>query len=131
MQMRPPMAVLDQIVSQVLGQQNVPGIATIHHALGHIDSRSRDIERIINISDLINRSAVNSHPQLDVGVTTQRYANIERASHRLLRAAEKKKRHPITGWHPDEFATCFSRPKTCGAAHDLFEFLEQLNLFVD
>jgi hypothetical protein len=64
-------------------------------------------------------------------VTTQRFANIERASHRLLRAAEKKKRHSITGWHSYEFASRFSRPKTFGAAHDLVEFLEQLNLFVD
>jgi hypothetical protein len=44
---------------------------------------------------------------------------------------EKQERHPVSGWHSDEFPACFRRPKTFGAAHDSIQFLEQLNLLVD
>src|SRR2546430_4456866 len=42
-------------------------------------------------------------------------------SHRLFRAAEKQERHPIAGWHSDEFAGCFRRQETFGVSDDLIE----------
>jgi hypothetical protein len=44
---------------------------------------------------------------------------------------EEKERHPVSGRHPDQFPSFFSRPKTFGAPHDLIQFLQQLNLLID
>jgi hypothetical protein len=58
-------------------------------------------------------------------------ANFERTSDWFFRAAEKQERHPIAGWHSDEFAACFRRAKTLRPSHDLIQLLEQFNLLVD
>jgi hypothetical protein len=61
----------------------------------------------------------------------QRPANLESTSHRFFRTVEEKERHPVAGWHSDEFAACFRRSKTFGVSHDLIEFLQQFNLLID
>src|SRR5438270_8365865 len=42
-QQRPPPTVLFEIVRDAFGQQNVAGIATIHHALGHVNARASNV----------------------------------------------------------------------------------------
>ena len=71
-------------------QKDVTGIATIHHALRHIDSRPGDVCPVVDIGDLTDRSAVDTHAYLDIRVTFQRLANFQRALRWLLRGAEKK-----------------------------------------
>jgi hypothetical protein len=51
----------------------------------------------------------------------QRFADLERTSHRLFRTVEEQERHPVSAWYPDEFAGCFGGPKTFGISHDLVE----------
>jgi hypothetical protein len=62
---------------------------------------------------------------------SQRLANLQRTSDRLLRTAEEKERHAITGRHSDEFPACLRRTKALRASHDPIQFLQDLNLFVD
>jgi hypothetical protein len=62
---------------------------------------------------------------------SQSSANLESTSHRFFRAVKEKERHPVAGWHSDEFAACFRRSKTFGISDDLIQFLEKFNLFVD
>jgi hypothetical protein len=38
----------------------VPGIAAIHHPLGHVNSRTGEVGPLIHIGDLVNRAAVDS-----------------------------------------------------------------------
>jgi hypothetical protein len=45
----------------MLGQKDVPSVATIHHALRHIDSRSGYVCPVVNIGHLIDGPAVNTH----------------------------------------------------------------------
>jgi hypothetical protein len=106
------------------GQKNMPCITAIHNALRHVDPWSRDIRLVINIGDLVHWAAVHSHPQLDVRMLLQRFADLERTSHRLFRTVEEQERHPVSAWYPDEFAGCFCHPKTFGVSHDLVEFLQ-------
>jgi hypothetical protein len=48
-QMGTPLPILFKVVSHTLGQKNVSGVPAIHHSLGQVDSRSRDIGAIIHI----------------------------------------------------------------------------------
>src|ERR1700745_3408622 len=61
-QIRPPTGVFDQIFGSTFGQQNVAGIAAAHDALGNVDSGSGRVRSVIDIRNMANRTAVNSHP---------------------------------------------------------------------
>src|SRR6266566_4383991 len=106
-------------------QENVSGIAAIKHSLRDIDSRSCKVRFIINVDDSIDRATVNPHSQPNTRMISQGSAYFQRASHRLLRTAEKKECHPVSRRHADEFAGCCCRPETFGASDDLIEFLQQ------
>ncbi len=118
MQVRPPVPVFGQVVRHMPGQQNMPGIAAIHNALGDIDSRSCYVGFVINIGDSIDRAAVNTHPQLNVRMISQGFANLQRTSHRLFRTLKKKERHPVPCRHANEFTVCFRRLETLGVSYD-------------
>ena len=126
-----PVPVLGQIFRYMPGQKNMPGITAIQDALRHVDPSSRNVRLVINIGDLIHWAAVHSHPQLDMRMLLQCSADLERTSHWLFRTLEKQERHPVSAWYPDEFAGCFSGPKTFGASYDLIQLLEQLNLLIN
>jgi hypothetical protein len=131
MQVRLPVPVLGQIFRHMPGQKNMPGIAAIQYPLRDIDSRSCKVRFVVHIGDSVDWATVNSHPHLNVWMISQSSANLERTPHWLFRAMEEKERHPIAGWHSDEFAGCFRCSKTFGVSHDLIQFLEKFNLFVD
>jgi hypothetical protein len=131
MQARLPMTVLAQVLHHVRGQKNMPGIAAIQHSLRNIDSRTGYVRFLVNIDNSANRTAMNSHPQLDARMILQCSANLERTSGRFFRTVEENQRHPIARWHSDEFAGCFRRSKTFGVSHDLIQFLEKFNLLID
>src|SRR5436305_6431534 len=112
-------------------QKDVPGIATIHHPLRDVNPSTGNVCPFIHVRNLADRPAVDTHACLDTRMICLGSANLERASRGLFRTAEKKERHPITGWDPSEFVACFCYPKTFGAADDLVQFLELLNLLVN
>jgi hypothetical protein len=97
MEGRLPMPVLAQVLRDMRGQKNMTSIAAIHHALRNIDSRAGYVRFLINIRDSVDRTAVNSHPNLDLRMISQCSANLERTANRFLRAPEENKRHPIAG----------------------------------
>jgi hypothetical protein len=121
---------VDQILGYMRGQKNVPGITAIQHALGHINSRAGYVRFVVDIGDPINWAAVNPHPYLKLRMTVQRSANFQSASRRLLRAAKKKERHPIAGWHSNKFVACFRGAKGFRCADDLIQLLYDFNLLV-
>jgi hypothetical protein len=124
------MPVFVQVFRDVRGQKNMPGIAAIHHSLRNIYSRTGYVCFLVNINDSVDRTAVNSHPQLDARVIMQCPANLERTPGWFFRTVEENERHPITSRHSDEFASCFRGAKTSGAPHDLRQLLQQFNLLV-
>src|SRR6266487_4386959 len=102
----------------------MPGIAAIHHSLRNIDSRTGYVRFLINVRDSVDWTAVNSHPQLDAGMILQRSANLERAPGRFFRTVEENERHPIAGWHSNEFPARFRSAESLGTPHDLLQLLQ-------
>jgi hypothetical protein len=51
-------------------------------------------------------------------------ADLERTPDRFFRTVEEGECHPITGWHSDEFASCFRSAKTFRTPHDLLQLLQ-------
>src|SRR5438105_2408482 len=107
------------------------GVPAIHHSLADIDSGPGDIHLVIEINHLIDRAAVNSHPQLDMRLTAQRLTDFERATHRLFRAAEKKQHHAVPGGQTNQFSTGFRIPETFCSANNSIEVVHYLNLLID
>lgn len=62
MQMWLPMAVLLQVFSDTLREQDVPGISAVHYALRQIDPDASHIRSVIHVHDAANWSAMYAHP---------------------------------------------------------------------
>ena len=58
-----PLAILGEVIGNSPGKQNVAGVATIHHPLGQVDAGPGDIAAIVDITNFIDRPAVNAHAQ--------------------------------------------------------------------
>ena len=129
-QARLPMPVLAEVLGNMRGEKNMPGIAAIHHSLRHVDSGTGYIHFLINIRDSVDRAAVNSHPQLDTRMILQRSADLERTPGRFFRTVEENERHPIAGWHSDEFASSFRSAESFSTSYELLQLLEQFDLLV-
>jgi hypothetical protein len=125
-----PVPILSQIFRNMCGQKNMSRIATIQDSLRHIDSRPCHVRFLINIRDSVDRTAVNSHPQLDARMILQCSANLERTPGRFFRTVEENERHPIAGRHSNKFLACFRSAETLGTPHDLLQLLQQFNLLV-
>src|SRR4029450_686743 len=103
----------------------MPCIATIQDPLGNVDPSSSKVCLVVHIGDSVNRTAVNSHPQLDLRMILQSPANLQRASGRLFRAVKEKERHSVSRRHSIEFAFGFPSSKTLGISDDLIELVGQ------
>ena len=66
MQIRLPVIVLLQILGRVFRNQDVTGVATIHHALRDVDAGTGNVRPLVYVDNLAHRSTVNSHSQLNV-----------------------------------------------------------------
>ena len=66
MQVRLPLPVVLQILGDMPGEKDVSGISAIHHPLRGIDPGASNIYSIVDISNLIDRSTVNAHSQLQL-----------------------------------------------------------------
>ena len=62
-QERSPPVVLFQIFSHMFGDEDVTGIATIHHPLGHVDPGPGNVLALVHIDHFVDRTAVNTHSQ--------------------------------------------------------------------
>src|SRR3954469_17359510 len=125
-----PFCVLRQIVGHVLRQQNVAGIATIHDSLGDVNASSREIWAIVNVFDLINRTAMNPHANWAVRTVAEHRRYFERAPRWLLRAFEKKKHHAVTGRKTNHLPSRFRLLKAFGCSNGAIQFLDDFDLLV-
>src|SRR2546428_11647008 len=107
------------------------GVTAIHHPLTDIDCRSRHVYLVIDIKHLVDRAAVNSHPNLGVRLTAQSLTDFQRATHRLFRAAEKEQHHAVPSGQAYQFSTALRVTEAFCSANDSIELLHQLNLLVD
>src|SRR5438552_18196143 len=101
------------------------GITTIHHTLRDVDSGTRYIRASTYVHHAADRSAVNSHPQLQLRMFACSAADLQRAFHRRFRSVVKNQRHAVTCRDADETAFCLRSAEMFALAHDLIEQLEQ------
>ena len=129
-QVRLPMAILLQIFRHMFGEQDVPGIAAIHHPLRHVDSGPGDVGPPAHIGHFAHRPAVNAHPHRNLRMLPERLGDLERAPSRLFRAVAKDQRHAVAGRQPNELlvgrVAHLRRPE-----HDFRQLAESLLLFFD
>jgi hypothetical protein len=83
-------------------QQNVTSICAIHDSLCKVDPGAGDVCPLVHISDVAHGPAVDSHPQMNLGINLKRCGNFERTLDRRFRSVAKNQRHPITRWNPDQ-----------------------------
>ena len=74
-QMRSPVSILLQVFGEMLREENMSGIATIHDALRHVNPSPEEIGLIVHIRDWIDRATVNAHAYFKFRVTLQRLAD--------------------------------------------------------
>src|SRR5437667_12225807 len=84
-QERSPVLVFFEILSNMLRKQNVPGVATIHHPFGDVDSSAREIGPFVYIHNPANGTAVDSHPHLQARMFLESAADLYRALRRRFR----------------------------------------------
>jgi hypothetical protein len=68
-------------------QKDVTGITTFHHPLRDVNPGTSDVCPIIDIGNLIDRTAVHSHPQLNVRMILQCLAYLQRTAPSRHRSA--------------------------------------------
>src|SRR5437763_2881645 len=129
--MRPATLVLFQIVGHMLGEQNVTGITAIHYPLRDVDSGSGDIRLLIEITDFIDRAAVNPHAHPQFGMTFEFPANFDRTEDRRFGAGAENERAAVSSGQAEEFAFRFSQAELLRPAYDLFQCLKLLALLSD
>ena len=63
-QERSPPLVFFEVFSHMFGEENVSGVAAIHHSLRDVDPGAGEISPFVYINNAADWSAVNSHPKL-------------------------------------------------------------------
>jgi hypothetical protein len=91
---------------------------------------ARQVRLVVNVLNQVDRSAMDSHTQRQIVPAAQRAADCYRATHRRIRAGEKRQHHPVTGGYPDQLAGCFRCSELLGSADDPIELPLALALFV-
>ena len=71
-QIRLPAAVLREIIGHAFANENVTGIAAIHHPLRDVDAGAGDVFALVHIGDVMHRTAVNAHPHRQTRLRPQR-----------------------------------------------------------
>ena len=103
----------------MLGQQNVTGIAAIHYALRDVDARTGDVRLFVQVSDFIDRPAVDAHANVKFGMIFQCLANLQCAQDRRFGTRAKNERAAIAGRQTHQLPFCFCDTELFRSAHDL------------
>src|SRR5947207_14733831 len=62
-QARPPLFIFFEILGDMLGKQNVPGIPAIHHPLRYVETGTGEIGVTVYIYHAADRTDVHPHPK--------------------------------------------------------------------
>ena len=126
-----PIAELHDHVVDVAREQNVPGIAAIHHALRGVDSPAHHVGALANVLMTLHRTAVYSHSQRKSQIPPQRTRNLHRALDRRPWIPQEHQRHAVTGWKRDQLIL-IARPAEFRAfPHHFLKKIKQLRLLFD
>src|SRR4029077_532833 len=130
-QVRLPMSVLLQIFGDMPGEENVTGITTVHHPLGHVDSGTGDICALVDINHAANRSTVHTHAHAKLRMILECTTDLERAFNRRLRTTVEYQRHPIASRNLYESFRLLRPAEFFRPANDVIERVERCPLLVN
>src|SRR3984893_622857 len=116
----PPARVLFQITGDTFGKKNMSGVAAIHHPLRDADARAGDVCLLVQVSDFIDRPAVDSHADAKLGMTFQRLTNFQRTYNRRFWAVAENERATIARRPAQQVTFRFGDPELLRSAHYLF-----------
>ena len=97
----------------------MPGVAAIHHSLRDVDPGAGDVGLLVQISDFIDRPAVNSHANANFGMILQLLADLQRTQNWRFRTGSKNQRAAITSRQTQQLAFRFGDTELLRSAHDL------------
>ena len=118
-EVRSPLLVFFEVLSDMLRQQNVACVATIHHSLRNVEPGAREIGLFVYIHNPAHRPAVDSHPKLQARMFLERATDLHRALRGRFWTRVKYQRHSVAGRNPDQTARSFGSLKLLGRADDL------------
>src|SRR3954454_11055167 len=95
MQVWLPVRVFLEIFSEVLREQNVSGIAAVHHPLRDIDGGASHVCFSGCVDDSADWSTVYAHSQPQFRMFLERAAYFQRAFNRRFRAMKKNQRDAV------------------------------------
>ena len=130
-QQRSPLLVFFEIFGDMLGKEDVPCVAAIHHSFCDVDSSAREIGPFIYIDHAANWPAVDSHPKLQARMFLECAADLHRALRRRFRIGVKDQHHPIASWDPNQTVRGFGSLKLFGGANNPVQFLNRRVLVVN
>ena len=131
MEIGAPARILFQVFRHMPGEKNVTGVTAIHHPLRDVDARAGNIGMFVQITDFIDRAAVNAHADAQFRMALQRLADFQSAQRRRLRSVAKNQRAAVPGRQAQEFAFRFSAAELLCSTHDFFQLLQQLALLAN
>src|SRR5207245_44030 len=97
MQRAIPPTYLGQDISHRLGDQDVARIATIHDSLRDVDASSRYVTVCVDICHSVDRTGVDTHPQVGFRVISQSAAHFQCATTWRFGIAKEDKGHTVAG----------------------------------
>src|SRR4029453_14212262 len=112
-----PMAVLLEVLCHMLRNENVPGVPTVHHALGDVNPSSRHVCASAHIDNATHWAAVHPHAKLQFWVFACGTADLQRAFRRCFRSVVEDERHAITSRHRNEATLRLRRAKMFSLMH--------------
>src|SRR6266568_7732790 len=95
MQERSPLFEFFEVLGDVLGKENVPGVAAIHHSLSNVKTGAGEIGPFVYIHHPANGTAVDSHPKLWTRMFLERAAELNRALRRRFRTGVEDQRYAV------------------------------------
>ena len=130
-QERSPPLVFLEIFGDMLGKEDVPCVAAIHHPFGHVDSSAREIGPFIYIHNPPNWPTVDSRPKLQARMFLERAADLHRALRGRFWTRVKDQHHPVASWDPNQTVRGFGSLKLFGGANNPVQFLNRRMLVVN
>src|SRR5262249_54707988 len=96
-QERSPTFVFFQVLGYMTGKKDVPGVATIHYPLRHVDPGPSHIGAFVHVYHTTDWPVVNAHAHLQARVVLERAADLHRTLRWFLRALVENQPHAVAG----------------------------------
>src|ERR1041384_4343455 len=125
-----PLSRLRQIFSRALRHKNMSRISAIHDLLRHVNASACNICPVINVLNLIDRAAMNPHPQFELWMFSYLFRNGDGAINWCFRTVTEDKRHSISTGKPNQASSLLRGANLFGATDNLFQSFLDLTLLV-